>query len=121
MDRNAWQAGRWPAAAVGRLHASWPKPSAPAAFPAPPGHTPVIISKSNCSCSGPSHARPIQAPAQPAVRWPHPPRPAHTRPQAHPAQSPTFSGTDPVSRLLPAPEQSSSSLLPCLARDHLTL
>lgn len=32
--------------------------------------------------------------------------------QAHPAQCPTFSGTDPVSRLLPAPEQSSLACCP---------
>lgn len=46
------------------------------------------------------------------------PTPDH---QVHPAQSPTFSRTDPGSRLLPAPEQSSSSPLPCLLWYHLTL
>lgn len=122
MDRNVWLAGRQPAAAVGRLHASWPVPSSPAAFPERPGHAPATIFKSNCGCpgpsQGPSHSGPSTAGCL-AGLIPHIlPAPDH---QAHPAQSPTFSSTDPVSRLLPAPEQSSSSLRPCLVWDHLTL
>lgn len=121
VGRNVWLARR-PAAAVRRLHASWPVWSAAAAFPEPPGHISVIIFKSKCSCSCPSQCPSRSGPSPTSCQtglFPHVlPTPDH---QAHPAQSPTFSSTDPVSRLLPAPEQSSSSLLPCLAWYHLTL
>lgn len=110
------------AAAVGRLHTCWPVPSSPVAFPEPLGYTPATIFKSNHGCSGPSLCPSRSGPGLTsclAGLIPHS-LPTPDR-QAHPAQSPTFSGTDPVSRLLPAPEQSSSSLRPCLVWYHLTL
>lgn len=97
VGRNVRLARRRPAAAVGRLHAAGPVPSSPAACPEPLGHAPATIFKSNCGCSSPSQCPSRSGPSPTsclAGLIPHVlPTPHH---QAHPAQSPTFSGTDPV-------------------------
>lgn len=90
-----------------------PVPSSPAAFPELLASHRELQLRATAAALVPRRARPAQAPAQP-----RPPPPARTRPPGPPGPLSHLQSSDPGSRLLPAPEQSSSSPLPCLLGYH---